>query len=107
MAGMNLGMSERNDTMAGTQKCRSSSKFELGRKQYQSWTPCFHASRKELTRLPLTGAGGVIAAATHAPSPFVAPEAGVSTAVYAAEAMLHGQRKRRVRNAGGEGSLTA
>jgi hypothetical protein len=79
----------------------------LGRKQDQSWTPCFYASRKELTRRRLTGAAGVIAAATHAPSPFVAPEAVVSTAVYAAKAMLHGQRKRRVGNAGRECSLTA
>jgi hypothetical protein len=79
----------------------------LGRKQDQSWTPCFYASRKELTRLPLTGAAGVIAAATHAPSPFVAPEAVVDMAVYTAKAMLPGKGKRRVGNAGGEGSLTA
>jgi hypothetical protein len=104
MAGMNLGMSERNDTMGGTQKCRSRSKLELGRKQNRSWTPCFHASRKELSRLPLTGAARVIAAATHAPSPFAAPEAVADMAVYTAKAMLPGQG---MGNAGGEGFLTA
>jgi len=49
----------------------------------------------------------VIAAATHAPSPFVALEAVVGMAVYTAKAMLHGQGKRRAGNAGGECSLTA
>jgi len=33
----------------------------------------------------------VIAAATHAPSPFVALEAVVGMAVYTAKAMLHGK----------------
>jgi hypothetical protein len=36
-------------------------------------------------------AAGVIAAATHAPSPFVAREAVVGMAVYTAKAMLHGK----------------
>jgi hypothetical protein len=92
MAGMNLGMSERNDTMAAHRSVVAIRNSNWGRKQDQSWMPCFHASRKELTRLALTGAAGVIVAATHAPSPFVAPEAVVGTAVYAAKAMLHGQR---------------
>jgi hypothetical protein len=50
-----------------------------------------HASRKELTRRPLTGAGGVIAAATQTPSPFFSPEAVVGMAIYIAKAMLHGK----------------
>ena len=37
----------------------------------------------------------MIAAATHAPSPFVAPEAVVGMAIYTAKAMLHGKGNDR------------
>jgi hypothetical protein len=68
--------------------CRSSSKFELAENKSNRGR---HASRKELTRRPLTGAGGVIAAATQTPSPFFSPEAVVGMAIYIAKAMLHGK----------------
>jgi hypothetical protein len=63
MAGMNLGMSERNDTIAAHRSVVAFSRFELGQKQDHWWTPCFHALRKELIRPAVVA---VIVAATHA-----------------------------------------
>jgi hypothetical protein len=80
--------------------------IHAGENKIKSQTRCCHASRKQLTSPPLTG-GWRDAAATYAPSPFVAPEAGVGMAVYNAKATLHAQGKRSVGNAGGECSLTA
>jgi hypothetical protein len=47
--------------------------IHAGENKIKSRTRCCHASRKQLTRTPLTG-GWRDAAATYAPPPFVAPE---------------------------------
>jgi hypothetical protein len=107
MAGMNLGMSERNDTMAAHRSVVAVRKFEFGPKENKIKRGRHSSMRREGTDpTPADGRAGVIAAATHALSPFVESEAGVGTAFYAAKSTLHGQRKRRVRNAGGECSST-
>jgi hypothetical protein len=90
MAGMNLGMSERNDTMAAHRSVVAGRNSNWAEDKNNRGRHDFHASRTELTRRPLTGAAGVIAAATHTLLPF-SPKAVVGMAIYTAKAKLHGE----------------
>jgi hypothetical protein len=81
MAGMNLGMSERNDTMAAHRSVVATRNSNWTENKSNEGRHVFHSSRKEVTRRPLTGAAGVIAAATHTLSPFVSPKAVVGDLV--------------------------
>jgi hypothetical protein len=106
MAGMNLGMSERNDTMAAHRSVVAIRNSNWAENKSNHGRHAFHASRKELTRRPLTGTAGVIAAATHTPLAVRLAGGGGRDGDLHRQGDTSWQAKRQVGNAGGECSPT-
>jgi hypothetical protein len=104
MAGMNLGMSERNDTMAAHRSVVAvrNSNWAETRSIVDAMLPCV---AKGTDPPPADRRGG--RDRRRDPCPLAVRPAGavVGMAAYATKAMLHGQWKRRVGNASGECSL--